>query len=1286
MSFDMSRNTFNPFKDYSGVVMEQGRVQTDADWNELLAEESRRARAGALDALGHVFYPTTTPYAFLIAASTTGTTNSVNIGLGRVYLDGILVENHGPHTTAVWDPALDELSNTPQPLPATLAPLDSTNSIPFTSQPNQPGATQPTGDGPYLAYHDAWQRPVTFIEDPELIDPAIGIDTTGRLQTAWQVKLMPMTESSVPGTVATPTPGSGFEPGETVTQTGSSATAVVVGTVPASGPMIVTSISGTPVATGAWTGQSSGAVFNPTAAPATVTWSCETPDSAIPWPATSGWLSNDLISSGPSGPCCLTTGTGYTGQENQFYRVEIHTSGGAQGAGATFKWSRENASVQTSVTAIGTGTNTQQSPTTVLTVQRLGRDQVLGFKSGDWIEITGQTLDDNCQPGELAKIDFVTPSSMTITLTAPLASTPPSTDRYTRIIRWDQKGKIYDSDNNLYIDLDAIGSGGVPKGVSGIPIPPAGTKVQLENGIVVSFGLTLANGNFLPMNYWNFAARTADGKIDPLDQAPPRGIYHHFTKLAIVTFGASAGASNCRTTTSSATDCGCCCTYTVGTGGAYGTIQQAVDAVTKTGGEICLLAGDFYENVTISKKRNLVIHGCGAQTHVYSASLNPSNPAPAGGSGASSSTLTAVFTLEDCENIEFREFCINADVEDIGILMEIKPDSDQRSIYEYLTSNEDILLEGLTVTASAMPAIVARNVHKLHIDRSIVTMRNVETIYPAVCLSGSELYFDRNTVTVSTIEDLSISRADGSEPLEADNTYPVGSLQLFKYRACGGIQIGGPSKDIFITENTVTGGARNGITMGNFIVVSTKGLGLDNGTFTGVMTEPESACSTGGSGGLQNPGGSGSAITTNIGAGGLIENLLIARNVITSFGMSGIGPVGFFDLNTSLEIISLVNVSIVANVIAHTFERRMQAFDSERSKFGYGAISLPDVQNLAIRDNTVTDFGYSPGAEVCGVFVLHGEGVEISRNVIRETRDLTAARTEIQGSYGGMRGGIYLYLVTPTTLDTSSSSAWIKAGETVNTVTDNLSTPRYTPGFPALRAADNQVRMALGMALHAAGLGPFSIVDNHFSTGGTAIVKSDAVAGLDFNAADSTSLDTFAGAMTVGILNLGISLELAGLFLRFEDILAARDGSDYRVSPSNLADASNGTVLFTNNVCQLEGRVNAIRGIASVAIASLDHVLFSNNQLWVDGPELTALVDALVLGFSLQFTNNRLEEAVPFGVVYSGVTLGILNFTTHNIATYCLEAAAVNKWKQDTPNFVLIDDALRHQTVMESPM
>ena len=34
MKGDFSRDTFNPRKHYAGVLMQQGRVQIDADWNE----------------------------------------------------------------------------------------------------------------------------------------------------------------------------------------------------------------------------------------------------------------------------------------------------------------------------------------------------------------------------------------------------------------------------------------------------------------------------------------------------------------------------------------------------------------------------------------------------------------------------------------------------------------------------------------------------------------------------------------------------------------------------------------------------------------------------------------------------------------------------------------------------------------------------------------------------------------------------------------------------------------------------------------------------------------------------------------------------------------------------------------------------------------------------------------------------------------------------------------------------------------------------------------------------
>src|SRR5271169_165899 len=119
MSFDSSRFTFDPWKDFSGVVMPQGRVQLDSDWNEWLAELSRRIQAGTLDTMGRAAYPATTPYAFEITASSPGGVNQISIGPGRMYVDGLLAENHGDPTAAVWDPALAELSGSPQPPPAT---------------------------------------------------------------------------------------------------------------------------------------------------------------------------------------------------------------------------------------------------------------------------------------------------------------------------------------------------------------------------------------------------------------------------------------------------------------------------------------------------------------------------------------------------------------------------------------------------------------------------------------------------------------------------------------------------------------------------------------------------------------------------------------------------------------------------------------------------------------------------------------------------------------------------------------------------------------------------------------------------------------------------------------------------------------------------------------------------------------------------------------------------------------------------------------------------------------
>ena len=173
MGFDLSRIRFDARKDFLGVVMQQGRVQLDADWNEWIAELARRLQAGTLDVLGGNAVPRVTPNGFLIQIATGG---GLTIGPGRIYVDGLLAENHGkaPET---WDPRLAELHGT--------AAVD------YSDQPYYPEPPDLPDGGPHLVYVDVWQRDITPVEEPSLIEQAVGVDTTGRRQTVWQVKVLP---------------------------------------------------------------------------------------------------------------------------------------------------------------------------------------------------------------------------------------------------------------------------------------------------------------------------------------------------------------------------------------------------------------------------------------------------------------------------------------------------------------------------------------------------------------------------------------------------------------------------------------------------------------------------------------------------------------------------------------------------------------------------------------------------------------------------------------------------------------------------------------------------------------------------------------------------------------------------------------------------------------------------------------------------------------------------------------------------------------------------------------
>jgi len=176
MKGDFSRDTFDPTRHYSGVRMQQGRVQVDADWNEQHAIDAHRTETETRDVVGACGGPQGAAGLRLIAAAAALTAEEAAapgnaappalagagdflITAGRYYVGGWLVQN-------------DHIVN-------------------YRGQADLPAAPLPTAAGTYFGYVDVWQHHVTALEDPAIREVALGgPDTATRSKTLWQVRLV----------------------------------------------------------------------------------------------------------------------------------------------------------------------------------------------------------------------------------------------------------------------------------------------------------------------------------------------------------------------------------------------------------------------------------------------------------------------------------------------------------------------------------------------------------------------------------------------------------------------------------------------------------------------------------------------------------------------------------------------------------------------------------------------------------------------------------------------------------------------------------------------------------------------------------------------------------------------------------------------------------------------------------------------------------------------------------------------------------------------------------------
>jgi hypothetical protein len=519
MTGDFSRMSLDRAKSYTGVLMQQGRVQVDADWNEELALRLHRTRAEAYDVIGGCGTPKGLD-GFKLSPTPPG--DDLFIHSGRYYVDGLLCEIV-PERAAASIELRAAVQTHPHSYVAILAStwLDG----------------RPISAGDWLEIDIAGKRvlnvTVSAVSDPGALffDAKIPTPALDKLTKTKDVGLrraptyltQPFYPSPdrEPGLSGSPPPAPGSPPGTGLTLADGTYLAYLeawerevnaledphIREVALGGPdtaerlqtvwqvrlLQVTGASGSDLCTEQFS-----------------QW-----DQLVAAFATTGTMNARSVPQKPdTNPCCMTPpSAGFLGLQNQLYRIEILHPGDE--STATIVWSRDNAMVETVVVSVDT------AHPNVITVADLGKDDLHQFAVNDWVELVDRDSELVGAPRFLAQIvaPAPDPNLKSITLSAPVPDAAsinnPGTNVF-RLRRWDMTGAAL---------------------ANGVPIKSG--WMDIESGIQVEFG----KGFYAPRAYWLVPARIATADIEwppfqvpnsePVPQ-PPLGTPRHFCRIASI--------------------------------------------------------------------------------------------------------------------------------------------------------------------------------------------------------------------------------------------------------------------------------------------------------------------------------------------------------------------------------------------------------------------------------------------------------------------------------------------------------------------------------------------------------------------------------------------------------------------------------------------------------------------------------------------------------------------------------------------------------------------------------